>query len=107
MPLADIPKPQSPPRKKARTTLSFLTGSAPSEPSAPTSDTIFHEYLNTTEVDEDCNPLHWWSINASKFPSLAVLAKKYLGIPATSTPSERIFSSMGQVVNRLRNRLAP
>ena len=42
------------------------------------------------------------SKNASHFPHLAVLAQKYLGIPATFTPSERVFSVVGIVVDKRR-----
>jgi hypothetical protein len=38
------------------------------------------------------NPLTWWKVRASKFPNLAVLARKWLCIPATLAPSERVFS---------------
>jgi predicted RNA-binding protein YlqC (UPF0109 family) len=36
---------------------------------------------------------------------LAVLAKKYLSIQATSAPSERIFSKAGRIISTLRTRL--
>jgi hypothetical protein len=52
-------------------------------------------------------PLDWWKINAYKYPSLAKLSKTYLCIPATSVPSERIFSLAGQTVSKLRASLDP
>lgn len=39
------------------------------------------------------SPLQWWKENAARFPTLAILGKSYLCVPATSTPSERLFST--------------
>ena len=46
------------------------------------------------------DPLTWWQGNINRFPHLAILAHRYLAIPATSTPSERVFSVAGIVVDK-------
>lgn len=51
------------------------------------------------------NPLKWWQQNATNFPRLAQLAIKYLGVPATSAPSERLFSTAGHVLTDERSRM--
>ena len=53
------------------------------------------------------NPLEWWKENEMRFPLMANMARKYLCIPATSTPSERMFSTAGNVVTNLRTLLKP
>ena len=59
-------------------------------------------YFQERPIKRKEDPLFWWRGNASRFPHLAVLAQKYLGIPATSTPSERVFSVAGIVVDKRR-----
>jgi len=55
-------------------------------------------YLDKPSLDIDENMLHWWKENQIQFPVNAVTAKKdTLCIPATSTPSERLFSKAGHI----------
>ncbi len=74
------------------------------------------EMSDTTELNQYCldtcppihiDPMDWWKTNHYKYPRLAKLAKAYLSVPATSVPSERVFSAAGLIVNRLRSRLLP
>ncbi|KAL7829121.1 hypothetical protein SRHO_G00327550 [Serrasalmus rhombeus] len=52
-------------------------------------------------------PLKWWQEHCSRYPLLSQLAKACLSVPATSVPSERIFSTAGDVVNAQRSQLLP
>lgn len=64
-------------------------------------------YLHTTEVDSDADPLQWWRCHKANFPRVAKLAQRYLCIPATSAPSERVFSTGGNIVTCHRAALKP
>ena len=48
------------------------------------------------------NPLKWWQDHENQFPTLAKLALKYLAIPPTEVPSERLFSKAGSTINKVR-----
>ena len=45
---------------------------------------------------QDC-PLQFWKANESKFKSLSEIARKYLGVPASSAAVERMFSISGHI----------
>ena len=64
-------------------------------------------FLKEPPVTPNTNPLHWWKQNSHRFPYLSEVAKRVLCIPATSVPSERIFSKSGLVVNKQRASLKP
>jgi hypothetical protein len=51
------------------------------------------------------NPLLWWKNNESLYPHLSKFSRRVLAIPATSAPSERVFSVAGQIVTKKRTRL--
>jgi len=50
-------------------------------------------------------PLQWWHSHQSLFPTLSQLARQYLGVMATSVPSENLFSKAGEIVTKKRSRL--
>ena len=64
-------------------------------------------YFNSKALPIDTDPLAWWSAHAAEFLHLARLARRYLCIPATSVPSERVFSCAGLIVNKLRESWSP
>ena len=66
-------------------------------------DVITDQYDSHGHLD----PLVWWRQNATRYPCLASLARKYLAIPATSVPAERAFSLKGYLVNEKRASLLP
>ena len=69
----------------------------------------FDRYLELPQLPkiEENDPFEWWSSNKKAYPILAKLARKYLPIPASSVPSERVFSDAGNHVTAKRNRLNP
>ena len=48
-------------------------------------------FLAEEPVGLEVDPLLWWKINESRFPGIAMLAKKFLGVPGTSVPAEHVF----------------
>ena len=53
------------------------------------------------------SPLDWWKVNSFKYPNISKMAKQVLGVPATSVPSERVFSTAGDIVTAQRAALDP
>ena len=56
--------------------------------------------MDEEPVDE--HPLLWWRKNCSRYPTLTVLAKKYLAIPATSVPQAILSIKRGPASFRKR-----
>ena len=51
------------------------------------------------------DPLQWWEEHKHKFPILYRPAMVFLSIPATSTPSERLWSIASHIITKDRARL--
>ena len=49
--------------------------------------------------------MNWWKVHAEIYPDLSRMARDYLGIPATSASSERLFSSGSNLITDKRNNL--
>lgn len=64
-------------------------------------------YLQESESSIHTNPLNWWRNNSNRYPNISKIAKKYLSTPATSVPSERVFSTAGDIITAERNQLSP
>lgn len=68
---------------------------------------LMKQYLNMPYQNLNCNVAEWWLNHKSVLHPLSEVALKYAMIPATSVPSERIFSKTGQIMSARRNRLLP
>ena len=52
-------------------------------------------------------PLESWRAHHLDYPHIWKIAEQILAIPATSAPSERVFSSAANIVDKKRVRLKP
>ena len=100
------------PAKKRRTLGSLLKSDDTNDNATPLSpeQKAFNEiekYKAEEPLDPDDDPLKWWKEHSKKYPILSRVCKKYLAIPATSSPSERLFSRAGNITTPLRNSLKP
>ena len=104
--LEQVPNAQKKPRIDETSDLDWLddivlpTSQDDPQVLASKADVEFMHYI--AEPDTKEHPLVWWKTMELVFPLLSTLARKYLCIPATSVPSERIFSTAGYLVNRHR-----
>ena len=59
----------------------------------------------------DClgaDSLQWWrKIGSNKYPRISVLAKEFLSICTSSSPSKRLFSTGRGIITFRRGRLVP
>lgn len=100
------------PAKKKKKSLSsyFKTSAKPSQVAPLSNRESIEKELSLyllMEAGSDTEPLEWWKRNEVHFPLVAKLARKYLCIPATSSPSERAFSASGNIVSCQRSALKP
>ena len=109
----DTQEDTNPPKKKLRgeRQLLHLIGDVcnkPSTSSADTSQRVKSEVKRYMDEDScEISPLGWWKRNEGRYPTLSRMARKYLALPARSTPSERAFSIAGSIVNKKRACLLP
>lgn len=100
-----------PAKKKQRKSLgSFFKKPCPSNTGLTDMQSVRGElenYLMAPDADSETEPLDWWKMHERHFPRVSQLAKRYLCIPATSSPSERIFSTGGNIVTCHRAALKP
>ena len=59
-------------------------------------------YRRESKLKADACPFLWWRNRCKEYPLLARLARKYLAVSGTSTPSERVISRLGLVLTKKR-----
>ena len=64
-------------------------------------------YEAIPQLDPEEDPLQWWKVQSSRFPALCKLAQSYFSVCATSSPSERLFKTAGNIVTTHRASLKP
>ena len=64
-------------------------------------------YLGYNQLEINTSPLEWWKYHSKDLLYLSILSKKYLSVCATTCPSERVFSSSGNIITAKRNCLKP
>ena len=93
----------------------MLLHTAP-RPSPPLSDSDSDEPVAAAAVDEitayldlpqikskkDQDVADWWLAHRKEFPNLEVMARQYLGCPASSATVERLFSKVGVAYSKKR-----
>ncbi|XP_008182930.1 zinc finger BED domain-containing protein 1 [Acyrthosiphon pisum] len=67
--------------------------------------TELKHYLNQPTIPLGDDILKYWDINGNMFPLLKKIVQPYLSVVATSVPSERLFSKVGNIMTEKRNRL--
>lgn len=95
------------PRYDNESAIATLFGEEYHSETSTTLEMEFSHYCDEKCIPPHLDPLAWWKVNETKYERLAQLAKAYLCVPATSVPSERVFSAAGLILNRLRSRLHP
>lgn len=64
------------------------------------------KYLDL-KADQNCSDvLLWWKTNQNSYPVLALMARDYLGVMASSVPCEQVFSHCGNIVTPERSRIS-
>ena len=75
------------------------------EQNQPRASDEVEEYLKEDKISFNQCPFNWWLNKKNKYPILSKMARIHLAIPATSTPSERLFSDAGNLLSAKRSRM--
>ena len=106
-------EPRPPPAKKRNLSTLFKTNKETEDSPLPTISkeqcvkAEVNSYTSAARIDFKDEPLVWWKCQATNYPFLSDVARKYLCVCATSSPSERLFRKSGQIVTPLRATLKP
>ena len=67
-------------------------------------DLTIDTYCNLVGSGDYKDALDFWRLNEQKFPELSKLAKKFLGVQASSASVERMFNFAGHIFSNKRRR---
>ena len=87
--------------KRAKLTLQLNEENAP----AAETQSELDLYLREGGILLHGCPLLWWRERKDRYPVLFEMARVYLAVPASSAPSERVFSAAKLVLNDKRKQL--
>ena len=93
-----------PPPAKRRKVVSSDDDFADIVAETPDNDEL-QSYISSISSCSDSELLSWWDQHSKEYPQLAMLARKYHCIPASSGSSERSFSSSGNLITKKRTAL--
>jgi hypothetical protein len=68
--------------------------------------TLPYTQLSINRPEDERDGLLFWKHNSNNYPILSGIVRSIFSIPATSVPSECLFSTVGLIQTDLRNRLA-
>ena len=105
IPRADIDKSKKPTAMSSLFGDVYITSVQPAKSTQEICENEVSQYKKEQPINASENPLIWWKYNCEKYPNLAIVAKKYLCVPATSVPSERVFSTAGDILTAQRSSL--
>lgn len=72
----------------------------------PQSENEVQTFFQMSLIDRNEDVILWWKTNATCLPILSGMARVYLAPPGTSTASEKVFSSAGDLISEKRTRLS-
>ena len=94
----------SPPAKRCKL-FGFMGAQEATPPVSSSTTEEISKYLAEPSLDEKADPVAYWHSRSTNLSIPAKLSLKYLAIPATSAPVERLFSVAGKVFRADRCRL--
>lgn len=84
------------------TALDKLFGPEQLSQESATLENGLEKYLAEPPVYRKENPLTWWKANTTHYSALSSVARWLLCMPATLTSTERVFSTVGFTITKLR-----
>ena len=71
----------------------------------PDFEAEYTKWMKQPVMKRETDMLRYWASKEYEFPIIARMARDHLAIPATSAPSECVFSVGGDIITKKRNRL--